>query len=93
LLVTEPAVAVKLPLVLPAVMLTELGVVRAALLSEMLTIEPPVGAAWVSTAHVLEALGAKVVGLHAREDSEADVTRLRLALFELLLYVAVMVAV
>lgn len=93
LLVIEPAVAVKLALVLPAVMLTELGVVRAALLFEMLTTEPPVGAACVSTTvQVLEAFGAKVVGLHAREESEADVTRLRFALLELLLYVAVMVA-
>ena len=91
---TDPAVAVTLPLVLPAVMLTELGIVRTALLSEMLTVEPPVGAACVSTTvQVLEAFGAKVVGLHAKDDSEADVSRLRLALCELLSYVAVMVAV
>jgi hypothetical protein len=95
LVVMEPAVAVKLPLVLPAAILTELGVVSAALVSEILTTEPPVGAAWVRvTVHVLEVLGANVAGLHASADSDNDTagTRLRLVLLELLLYVAVMVA-
>ena len=42
---TEPAVAVKLAVDAPAATVTEAGVVNAELLSEIVTAEPPVGAA------------------------------------------------
>jgi hypothetical protein len=45
LAVTEPAVAVKVAVVAPAATVTEAGVVKAALLSESVTTEPPAGAA------------------------------------------------
>jgi hypothetical protein len=45
LAVTDPAVAVKFAVVAPAATVTEAGVVRAALLSVIVTTEPPAGAA------------------------------------------------
>jgi hypothetical protein len=67
--------------------------VSVALLSDSETVAPPAGAALFRVmVQVLEALGAKVVGLQAREETSTGATRLTVALAELLLYVAVTVA-
>jgi hypothetical protein len=77
-------VALKLADVAPAATLTEAGVVSTALLSERATLAPPVGAAWVKvTVQVLEALGPRLLGVQASEDTSTGATRLMLALAEL----------
>ena len=86
-------VALKLVVVAPAATLTEVGVVSTVLLSERATLAPPVGAALVNvTVQVPEALGPRLLGAHAMEDTRTGATRLTLALAELPFWVAVMVA-
>ena len=86
-------VTLKVAAVAPAATLTEAGVVSAVMLSETATLAPPVGAALVNvTVQVLEALGPRLLGVHAREDTRTGATRLTLALAELPFWVAVMVA-
>ena len=68
--VTVPAVAVKLPVVAPATTVTEAGIVSAALLFEIVTALPPVGAAAeIITVHVEVAPDTTVAGEHATEDT------------------------
>ena len=79
-------VALKVAVVAPAATLTEVGVVSAVLLSERATLAPPEGAALVRvTVQVLVALGPRVLGVQAREETSPGATRLTLALAELLL--------
>ena len=76
----------KVAAVAPAATLTEVGVVRTALLSERATLAPPEGAALVKvTEQVLEALGPRLPGVQDREETRAGATRLTLALAELAL--------
>jgi hypothetical protein len=79
-------VAVKVAEVAAAAAATEVGMERVALVLVSATAAPPAGAALVNvTAHVLEALGPRLVGLHAREEISTGATRLTVALAELLL--------
>jgi len=76
-------VALKFAAVAPAATLTEVGVVSAVLLSERATLAPPVGAALVRvTVQMLEALGPRLLGVQAREDTATGATRLTFALAE-----------
>ena len=84
MLATAAVVALKLADVAPAATLTEVGVVSTALLSERATLAPPAGAALVKvTVQVLEALGPRLPGVQAKEDTSTGATRLTLALAEL----------
>ena len=66
LLVTEPAVTVKLAVEAPAATVADAGVVMAELLSDSVTAEPPVGAAADNvTVHVELAPAATLVGEQA----------------------------
>jgi hypothetical protein len=69
LLVTEPAVTVKVPVVAPAATVAEAGVVNAVLLSERVTVVPPLGAAPDNVAVQVElAPEATLAGLHCTEE-------------------------
>src|SRR5579863_9035763 len=86
-------VALKDAVVAAAATVTEVGTVRVAFVFVSVTSAPPAGAACVRvTVQVLEAFCPKLVGLHASEDTNTGATRLIVALAELLLYVAVTVA-
>ena len=88
------AVALKAAVVAPAATITEAGTVSQVLLLSSATLDPPVGAAWVSvTVQVLTALWPMLVGLQASVDTSAGVSRLIVAVWELLPRVAVTVAV
>ena len=80
-----PVVALKVATVEPAATLTEAGVVSVERLSETATLAPPVGAALVRvTVQVLEALGPRLLGVQASEETNTEAaTRLRLVLAEL----------
>jgi hypothetical protein len=68
--VTEPAVTVKVPVVAPAATVTEAGVVKAAVLSESVTTNPPVGAARDSvTVQVEVAPEATLVSEHCKAET------------------------
>ena len=70
MVVIEPALAVKAAVLEPAATVTDAGVVKTALLSEIVTVEPPVGAVWLSvTVHVELAPEARPVGEHCRFDT------------------------
>jgi len=93
LLAMVVVVALKVPVVAPANTVTDPGVVSAALLSLSVTDAPPVGAACVNvTVQVLDAFCPRLVGLQASDDTVTGATRLIVAFAELLLYVAVTVA-
>ena len=73
-LVTEPAVTVKLAVEAPAATVADAGVVMAELLSDSVTTEPPLGAAADNvTVHVELAPAATLVGLHCREETVGGV--------------------
>ena len=92
LAVTGPAVAVKFAVVAPTDTVTEAGVVRAVLLRESATTEPPVGAARDRvTVQVELDPETTLVGLQASEETKAEATRLMVVLAELPLYLAVIV--
>ena len=78
-------VTLKLAVVAPAATLTEVGVVSTVLLSESATLAPPLGAALVRvTVQVLEALGPRLLGVQASEETNTEAaTRLTLVLAEL----------
>ena len=96
MLVTDPAVAVKVAAVEPEATVTDVGTVRAELLSDRATAVPADGAvADKVTVQVLAAPDARVVGLHSSEDrviGDAAVM-LREAVLELPLSAAVTTAV
>jgi len=81
-----PVVAAKVAEVAAAGTLTDVGAVSVEFVFVRVTVAPPAVAAFVRvTEHVLEALGPKLVGLHAREDTRTEATRLTVVLAELLL--------
>ena len=85
--------ALKLPAVAAADTVTDAATVSVGLALDRVTVAPPVGAALVNvTVQVLAELGPRLAGVQASEETSAGATRLTLALAELLLYVAVMVA-
>jgi len=76
----------KVAVMAAAATVTDAGTVRVALVFVTVTLAPPVDAAFVSvTVHVLDASGPRLVGLHAREDTRTEATRLTVVLAELLL--------
>jgi hypothetical protein len=86
-------VALNVAVVAAAVTVTDAGTVSVALVFVRMTNAPPVGATLVRvTVHVLEELRPRLVGLHASEDTSTDAVRPTVAFAELLLYVAVTVA-
>ena len=86
-------VELKVAEVEPAATVTEAGIVSAVLVSVKVAEAPPVGAALLKvTVQVLEAFGPRLVGLHESDDTRTGATRLMVAFAELLLYVAVTVA-
>ena len=88
------AVALKVAVVAPPVTVTDAGTVSRALLLPSVTLDPPVGAVWVSvTVQVLTALWPRLVGVQARVDTKTGARRLIVAVRELLPRVAVTVAV
>lgn len=83
LLLTVLVVALKVVEVDPAPTMAEVGVVSVALLSDKATVAPPVGATLLRViVQVLEALGPRVVGLQANEDTRTGATRLMVELAE-----------
>jgi len=92
LLVMVPAVTVNVAVVAFAATVTEDGVVNNELLSDSVTVVPPVGAAELSvTVHVLVPLELTVVGLHASDDNVTGGASVTVAVFETPLSVAVTV--
>jgi hypothetical protein len=80
LLLKVLAVALNVVEVDPVAMIAEVGILSAALLLDNDTVAPPAGAALFKViVQVLVAVGDKVVGLQASEDTSTGATRLRLA--------------
>ena len=93
LAIVAAAVALNVAVVAPAATVTDGGTVSEALLLASVTLEPPVGAVWVSvTVHVLTALCPRLVGLHATLETSTGAKRLIAAVCELVPRVAVTVA-
>jgi hypothetical protein len=87
------AVALNVAVVAPAATVTDASPVSEVLLLATVTLDPPVGAVWVSvTVHVLTALCPRLVGLHATPETSSGARRLVVAVCELLPRVAVTVA-
>jgi hypothetical protein len=81
LLAIVPVVALKLAVLAAAATVTDAGTVRDVLLLDSVTTAPPAGAIWVKvTVQALVALGPKLVGLQASEDTSTGATRLIAAL-------------
>ena len=86
-------VALNVAVVAATATMTDAGTVRVVLVLVSVTDAPPVGATLVRvTVQVLEAFRPRLVGLHASEDTRTGATRLIVAFAEVLLYVAVTVA-
>ena len=89
-----PAVAVKAPEILPAATVTGVATRRARLLALRATAAPPEGAALESvTVHVLLPAELRLAGLHVSEATLTGATKETDADAEVVLYVAVTVAV
>jgi len=90
-----PAVALNVVVAEPAaIVIVGAGTGRNALLLDKETVMPPEGAAWLTvTVQVVLAPPAKVLGLHAREESVTPAGRLIVEVCEMPLSVAVRVAV
>jgi hypothetical protein len=87
------AVALKVAVVVPAATFTDAGTVSKVLLLDSVTLDPPVGALWVSaTVHALTPLALRLVGLHVTPESGAGASRLRATVCLLPPSVAVTVA-
>ena len=87
-------VALKVAVVAAAATVTEAGTVSVVLVLVSVTDAPPAGAALLSvTVQVLEAFWPRLVGVHESEETSTDADKVMVALAELLLYVAVTVAV
>jgi hypothetical protein len=86
-------VALNVAVVAAAATVTDAGTVSVVLVFVSVTNAPPAGASLVSvTVQVLEAFGPRFAGLQASDDTSTGATRLMVAFAELLLYVAVTVA-
>jgi hypothetical protein len=86
-------VALKVTDMAAAATVIDVGTVSVALVSVRVTAAPPVGAAWVKvTMQELEELGPRLVGLQTSDETSTDAVRLTVALADVPLYAAVMVA-
>ncbi len=93
MLLTLVAVAVKVAESAPAGTRTDVGTVRAVLLSDSVTVNPPDGAAWVSvTVQVLVLPEVTLFGVHTSEDRSTGATTVTAADWEAPPSEAVMVA-
>ena len=93
LAIEAAAVALKVAVVAPAATVTDAGTVSEALLLASVTLDPPVGAFWVSvTVQVLTALCPRLAGSQATPETSTGASRLIVAVLELLPRVAVTVA-
>jgi hypothetical protein len=93
LLLMVAVVTVKVPEVEAAATVTDAGTVSLELVFDKVTLAPPVGAAWVRvTVQVLDEFGPRLAALHDNAETKTGATRLTVVLAELLLYVAVIVA-
>ncbi len=93
LLLIVVVVALNVAVVAAAATVTEAGTLKAVLLLLSVTLAPPAGAGCVRvTVQVLDAFCPRLVGLQTSDETETVATRLIVALAELLLYVAVTVA-
>jgi hypothetical protein len=78
--------ALNVAVVAAAATVTEVPTVRVAFVFDRVTRAPPAGAALVKvTVQELDALGPRLVGLQASEETSTGATRLMVALAELLL--------
>jgi len=94
LVVSELAVAEKVVAVAPAGTVTVAGMINEALVSDSMRTLPPDGAGWFKvTVQMLLAGGVIVPGLQARAETATAAVRLKVALWEAPLRVAVTVAV
>ena len=75
-----------------AATVTDAGAVSVELVLDSVTLAPPGAALLRVTVQVLEALGPRLLGLQVSDETKTDATRLTVAFAELLLYVAVTVA-
>ena len=76
-----PVVALKLAVVAAAATVTDAGTVKEVLLLDSVTAAPPAGAAWAKvTVQALVALGPRLVGLQASEETSTGATKLIAAL-------------
>jgi hypothetical protein len=86
-------VALNVAVVAAAATVTDTGTVSVVLVFVSVSNAPPAGATLVNvTVQVLEAFCPRLVGLQASVDTSTGVVRLTVVLAELLLYVAVTVA-
>jgi hypothetical protein len=86
-------VALNVPVVEVAATVTDAGTVNEELVLDSVILAPPVGAGWERlTVHVVEAFGPRLAGLHDSEETNTGAARLTIVLAEVLLYVAVTVA-
>ena len=86
-------VALNVAVVAVAATVTDAGTVNVAFVFVSATNAPPVGADCVKvTVQVLDPFCPRLVGLHVSDDTSTGATRLTVAFAELLLYVAVTVA-
>jgi hypothetical protein len=93
LAIVAAAVALKMAVVVPADTVTEAGTESEALLLARVIAEPPAGAVCVRVSvHVLTALWPRLVGLQVRAEIWSPVDRVMVAVWELVLRVAVTVA-
>jgi len=77
-------VALKVAEVPAAATVTEAGTVRVELVSDRVMIAPTAGAALVRvTVQVVAALGPRLLGLQAKEETRTEAARMTLALAEL----------
>jgi hypothetical protein len=91
--VMAAVVALNVPEMAEAAIVTAVGTVSAELLFDRTMLAPPTGAACERlTVQVLDAFGPMLVGLQVSEETNTDVIRLMVAFAELPLYVAVIVA-
>jgi hypothetical protein len=82
LVIEAAAVALKFAVLAPAATRTDAGTVSKALLLEIVTLEPPVRAAWFSViVHVETALWPRLVGLQVTPETRTGAIRLMVALF------------
>ncbi len=92
-LLTVVVVTLNVPLVTPAATVIEAGTVSTAFVFVNVTNAPPAGATFVNlTVHVLDPFGPKLLGLHESEETSTAADRFTVVFAELLLYVAVIVA-
>ena len=93
LVIEAAAVALNIAVVAPAATVTDAGTMSEALLLVKVTLEPPVGAVWVSvTVQMLTALCPRLAGLQPAPETSTGASKLIVAVLELLPRVAVTVA-